>query len=304
MLDSRIKLRHIRCFLEVARRRSLAKAAEALALSQPAVTKTLQELEAVLGVALIERSRLGAELTSFGEVFLPRASACMVELESAVDSVAQVRTRLEWTVRVGALPTVAARMMPVAVQRFRDQGAEAIVKIVTGPNAHLLDLLRNDELDAVVGRLAAPERMGDLSFIHLYSEPVRFVVRAAHPLAGTSPFDVSRIADYPFIVPDRDAVIRPAVDRLLITLGIGALPNRIESVSTSFGRAFTLDTDAIWVISEGVVARDLESGAMTILDVDTSDTSGPVGLTTRADAPSNPGIELLKQAIRWAAAGR
>jgi LysR family pca operon transcriptional activator len=288
----------------VARRRSLAKAAEALALSQPAVTKTLQELESVLGVALIERSRLGAELTSFGEVFLPRASACIIELESAVDSVAQVRTRLEWTVRVGALPTVAARMMPMAIQRFRDQGAEAIVQIVTGPNAHLLELLRNDELDAVVGRLAAPERMSDLSFIHLYSEPVRFAVRAAHPLAGASPLDLSRIAEFPFIVPDSEAVIRPAVDRLLITLGIGALPNRIESVSTSFGRAFTSDTDAIWVISEGVVARDLESGAMTILDVDTSDTSGPVGLTTRADAPSNPGIELLKQAIRWAAAGR
>jgi LysR family pca operon transcriptional activator len=304
MLDSRIKLRHIRCFLEVARRRSLAKAAEALALSQPAVTKTLQELEAVLGVALIERSRLGAELTSFGEVFLPRAAACIIELESAVDSVAQVRTRLEWTVRVGALPTVAARMMPTAIQRFRDQGAEAIVQIVTGPNAHLLELLRNDELDIVVGRLAAPERMSDLSFIHLYSEPVRFVVRAGHPLAGASPFDASRIVDFPIIIPDSEAVIRPAVDRLLITLGIGALPNRIESVSTSFGRAFTSDTDAIWIISEGVVARDLERGAMTILDVDTSDTSGPVGLTTRADGPSNPGIELLKQAIRWSATAR
>jgi len=304
MIDGRIKLRHIRCFLEVARRKSLAKAADALGLSQPAVTKTLQDLESILGIELIERHRQGAELTNFGEVFLPRASACLVELDNAIQSVSQVRTRLEWTVRAGALPTVASRMMPTAIQRFKDRGADAIVEVITGPNNYLLELLRNDELDVVVGRLAAPDRMGDLSFIHLYSEPVRFVVRAGHPLTQGAPLDASRIAAYPVIVPDRDAVIRPAVDRLLITLGLGALPNRIESVSTSFGRAFISDTDAIWIISEGVVARDLAQGTMTTLGIDTSDTSGPVGLTTRADAMSNPGIELLKQAIRWAARSR
>jgi len=205
---------------------------------------------------------------------------------------------MEWTVRVGALPTVAARMMPDALRQFKEHDAEATVSLITGPNVHLLELLRNDSLDLVVGRLAAPELMGDLSFIHLYTEPVCLVVRPDHPLLDEHPQDVPRITKFPVIVPDQNAVIRPSVDRLLITLGVGRLANRIESVSTSFGRAYTSDTDAIWIISEGVVSRDLKSGVLVRLDVDTSDTSGPVGLTTRADAPTNPGIELLKQAVR------
>lgn len=302
MLDRRIKLKHVHCFLEIARRRSLARAAEAMALSQPAVTKILQELELILDAQLIERSRKGAELTAYGEAFLPRASACVAELENAVRSVGQTRMRSEWTVRVGALPTVAARIMPEAILRYKERTPEATVRLVTGPNTYLLEQLRLDALDLVVGRLAAPERMADLSFLHLYSESVCFVVRPEHPLRRASRADLSRIGEHMVVMPEPTAVIRPAVERLLISLGVGDIPNRIESVSTSFGRAMALDSDAIWIISRGVVARDLESGALAVLEAETGDTSGPVGLTQRVDAPSNPAIELLRQCIRAVAA--
>jgi LysR family pca operon transcriptional activator len=301
-LDPRIRLRHIHCFLEIARHRSLARAAETLAISQPAATKNLQELERILNAPLIERSRKGAVLTRYGEAFLSRASIAMIELENAIESVGDVRKKSEWMVRVGALPTVAARIMPEAINRFKKQEDEAVVRIVTGPNGHLISLLKSDALDLVVGRLGAPGLMADLTFTQLYSEPVRFIVRPGHPLLETSTPAHSRLADFPVIIPDEDAVIRPGVDTLLISLGFSSFANRIESVSTSFGRAYTAQTDAIWIISHGVVSRDLEAGTLVALDLDTSDTSGPVGLTTRADAPSYPGIEALKLAIRHAAA--
>ncbi|GMG82158.1 pca operon transcription factor PcaQ [Paralimibaculum aggregatum] len=297
-MNRRIKLRHLRCFHAVARQGSLAGAAAALALTQPAVTKTLQDLEAILGVRLVERGRKGAELTAHGRVFLPRAAACLGELERAVTSVSRSRERAEWTVRIGALPTVAAGFVPVAIRAFRAEGATAPVRVVAGPNLHLLGELREDRLDLVVGRLAAPEAMGDLAFLHLYSEPVRLVVRAGHPLLAQVPLEPGRIADYPVILPDADAVIRPSVERLLIAHGIGELPERIESVSTSFGRAVVLDSEAVWIISEGVVARDLADGTFVALAIDTADTSGPVGLTTRPDLPLRPGVELMIDAIR------
>jgi len=301
-LDPRIRLRHIRCFLEIARTRSLARAAETLAISQPAVTKSLQELERIVDAPLVERNRKGATLTHYGEAFLSRASIAMIELEHAVEGVSNVRKKSAWTVRVGALPTVAAHIMPDAINRFKRQENEAIVRIVTGPNGHLISLLKRDTLDLVVGRLGAPKLMTDLTFTQLYSEPVRFVVRPDHPLLKAGSGAISKLTDYPVIVPDEDAVIRPSVDSLLISLGYKSFANRIESVSTSFGRAYTVQTDAIWIISHGVISRDLEAGTLAALDIDTSDTSGPVGLTTRADAISYPGFEALKLAIRQAAA--
>ncbi|MEM6354057.1 MAG: pca operon transcription factor PcaQ [Pseudomonadota bacterium] len=304
MIDPRIKLRHLRCFLAVARDRSLARAAETLTLSQPAVTKTLQELESVLGARLFERGRRGAALTDAGKLFLPRAAGCLAELERAITSLRRGADAARPALRLGALPTVAASFVPDAVRRFRAADPETVVRIVAGPNLHLLQQLRADALDLVVGRLAAPEAMADLSFVHLYSEPVRFVVRDGHPLLEAGSAQTERIADYPVILPDPDAVIRPAVERLLIALGIAALPHRLESVSTSFGRAFVLDSDAVWVISEGVVARDLARGDLAALDLDTRDTSGPVGLTLRLDRSAQTGFDLLVTAIRQAARER
>ena len=75
----------------------------------------------------------------------------------------------------------------------------------------------------------------------------------------------------------------------------------IETVSPSFGRAFVTSTDAIWFISRGVIEAELVEATMMLLPVDTRDTSGPVGLTLRAESLPTPATRLLIQAIRDAA---
>jgi len=103
------------------------------------------------------------------------------------------------------------------------------------------------------------------------------------------------------LMPTRASIIRPFVERLLITNGIAGLPNQIETVSDSFGRAFVRSSDAIWIISNGVVATDIEDGLLATLPIDTSETKGPVGLTIRTDTiPSLP-LTILMQTIREAA---
>lgn len=290
-LLGRVKLRHVRCFVAVARAGSLARAAETLALGQPAVSKTLAELEAVLGARLVQRSRRGARLTAAGRALLPRAAASLVELERGLDALAGGAAPLR--LRVGALPTVAAHVAPRAVERFLAEAPEVVVMLATGPNLHLLDLLRADRLDLVVGRLAAPEAMRGFAFAHLYSEPVRFVVRPGHPLVARP--DPRRLGEHVLLLPDRDAVIRPAVDRLLITLGLGEPARRVETVSNAFGRNFVRDTDAVWLISEGVVARDLADGTLAIVPIDTKETLGPVGLTTRDAIPAEATAPYLRR---------
>lgn len=67
------------------------------------------------------------------------------------------------------------------------------------------------------------------------------------------------------------------MERLLITNGVGSLPTQIETVSDAFGRAFVRDSDAVWIISEGVAAHDVAEGKLVALPIDTSETTGPVG---------------------------
>lgn len=298
MTDLPVKFRHLRTLVEVARQQSVGKAAGVLNVSQPAVTKTLRELEAAIGATLVERDGRGIRITHFGEVFLQHAGASLAAIQRGIDSVARARSNSGPPLRVGTLPTVSARIMPAALEKFLALRTGNPVKIVSGENMVLLEQLRLGQLDLVVGRLAAPELMAGLSFSHLYAEPVVFAVRRGHPLLQGQDFDFPRIRDYTMLMPTQGSVIRPYVERFLIAHGIGDLPVEIETVSDSFGRAMIRQSDAIWVISEGVVAPEIESGEIGILPVDTDETRGAVGLTIRAGVADTPGMALLSNCLQ------
>ena len=300
IIDPRIRLRHLACFLEVARLKSVVNAASELGISQPAASKTVQELEELLGAPLFDRTRRRLTLTPYGEVFHRHAATSLAALRQGID--AARNTGETPTVRVGALPTVSARLLPDAVGAFAAAEPDINARIITGPNGYLLSLLRMGDVDLVIGRMAEPEAMIGLSFEHLYSERVVIAVRPGHPLLGVRDFHLGLLASYQALMPTPDSVIRPVVDRMLFAQGITGLPDQIETVSDAFGRAYVRKSDAIWIISEGVVANDVAEKQLALLPVDTRETLGPVGLTTRTDTLPGAATITLMQAVRTIAA--
>ncbi|MBC7312273.1 MAG: pca operon transcription factor PcaQ [Rhizobium sp.] len=304
MMDQRIKFRHLQTFLEVARQRSVGKAADALAITQPAVTRTMRELEDILGVSLLEKDGRGIRVSHFGEVFLKHAGESLAAVQRGMDSLAQALKSEGPPVRIGTLPTASATIMPDAVAEFLAIGTGSQVTIVSGENRVLLNSLRLGELDLVVGRLAAPEYMTGLSFEPLYSEEVAIIVSPNHPLLARRNFTLGALANYTVLMPTKNSVIRPFVDRLLLTNGIPDLPNTVETVSDSFGRAFVTRHNAIWFISRGVVADELQNGRLAELEIDMGETRGAVGLTTPAAVEPSAALALMKQTIRNHVAAR
>jgi LysR family pca operon transcriptional activator len=294
----RIKFRHLQTFIEVARQKSVGKAADVLSITQPAVTRTIRELEDHLGATLFEREGRGIRISAFGEVFLKHAGESIAAVRRGVDSIAQAMSSIGPPLRIGALPTASASLMPEAVAEFLKAGTGSRATVVTGENRWLLDALRIGELDLVVGRLAAPERMTGLHFEPLYAEDVVFVARTGHPLVQRRNFSLGEIANFTVLMPPPGSVIRPFVDRLLLTNGIGELTNVVETVSDSFGRAFVERYDAIWIISRGVVETEITAGRFATLEVDTTETRGAVGLTTRAGEPPNLALSIMMATLR------
>ena len=299
IIDPRIKLRHVACFLEVARFKSVVAAADALNISQPAASKTIQELEQVLGTELFDRTRRKLSLTSFGEVFYRHAATSIAALRQGIDAASGPHEST--IVKVGALPTVSARILPQAVRAFSTDNAGVHVRVVTGPNDYLLSLLRTGEFDLVIGRMADPAAMVGLAFEHLYFERACFVVRRDHPLLTEKRFSLAMIESYQILMPTPGSVIRPFVERMLMGHGVTTPRGEIETVSDAFARAYVRQSDAIWIISRGVVAEDVQERQLALLPVDTSETLGPVGFTTRSDAVQSLAAGTLMQAIREAA---
>ncbi|MEQ5871704.1 pca operon transcription factor PcaQ [Sagittula sp. NFXS13] len=298
MTTNRIKLRHLEALTAIARHGSLRAACAHLHLSPPALSKTLKELEDTLGTTLMHRDRAGIRMTAEGALFLRFANQSLAALHRGVEGLSDLRHGGRETLRVGSLPSVAARLMPQAVATFRRVAPDTRLMLRDGAHGALTALLRAGELDIVVGRMGGAETMQGLSFTQLYVEKVVCVTRAGHPLIESP--DLDRLADWPVLYPPEDAAIRPLLDRWCLAHGVQPFRDQVDCVSGAFGRNYLRASDAVWFISEGVVAQDLADGRLHALPFDLSLTAGPVGLMTQPEAASSRSQQLFVQSLRVA----
>jgi len=295
----RIRLRHLQCFLAVAQFGNLRRAAQAMAITQPAVTKTLNELEDLLAKPLFSRGRHGATLTPEGEAFMRHASDSVNALGSAVDSV--LREPDAAPLRVGVLPTVAGAFLPGVLRTFLARWPHLAVQVSTERNTPLIEKLRQRELDAVLGRLADPERMAGLSFEPLYAEPMVIALRPGHPLAPRSARSaapaLAAIGAHPLVLPPAGTLIRQMADGFLSRHGISAQAGVVETLDSALARALVLQDDNLWFTPRGVVQADLDAGTLRRLSPDLTPEE-PVGLMLRTERSTSPTLQTFVSAVR------
>lgn len=296
-ISRRIKIRHLEAFVEIARQKSVGRAAASLGLTQPAVTRTIRELEGIVGQPLVARDGRGIRLSRQGETFLAHAGRSLAAVRGGISALSDPAGAGP-TVRIGALPTVSATIMPEAVARHLESGHPSRLRVVTGENRVLLDQLRKVDLDLVVGRMPAPELLEGLRFEPLYRDRVIFVVARDHPLARQRQVPADILAHYPVLAPPDGSIIHPIVERVLVEQGLARPVREIETVSDSFGRAFVREKQAIWIISRGVVAAELQTGQFVELPIDTASTLGSVGLVTRGGDDPHEGAAAFADTLR------
>ncbi|MBD9528842.1 LysR substrate-binding domain-containing protein [Paracoccus sp. PAR01] len=287
-----VKLRHIRAFLDIAAEGGLSAVARAQGITQPALSRTLAELESLLGQPMFLRQGRRLLLTEAGAVFRRHAIAAIQSLEAGA---AALRPGGSGTLRIGVLPSVATRFLPQVMLRFRELHPQILLAAETGPHFHLMRLLRDGHVDVMVGRLPGASEMAGLSFDHLYEDEVILVARADHPLREhPAP---QALAVCPVILPPATALIRPAVNDYLAANGLAGMRPAFETVSLALGRGICLGSDALWFISRGVILHELERAEMTQLPTGARFLSGAVGMTRR-QAVTAPGLSEFEDIAR------
>lgn len=294
----RLKLRHLRCLAIVGQEKNLVRAARALALTQPAVSKTIAELEDIVGRRLLVRRRRGVDLTPAGEVLVRHSVATLRGLREGLSLALDQTEAEQLRVAVGALPNMAASLLPAAIALMGRTNHDLRVRVVSGTNAQLMTQLRQGEIDMVVGRLAMPSAMVDLTFLQLFSEPLILVVRPGHPLADAGSPTLTEMAAFPMVVPVQGTLVRDTADAFLFARG-SVLPRAvIEATDTTFVLSFLQGTDAVWFAPRGAASSAMRRGELVPLAVDTRSTEGPVGVTMRQAGEPTEGARQLLAAIR------
>ncbi|WP_407283461.1 LysR substrate-binding domain-containing protein [Raoultella planticola] len=297
LFSQRIRLRHLHTFVAVAQQGTLGRAAETLNLSQPALSKTLNELEQLTGTRLFERGRLGAQLTLVGEQFLTHA----VKVLDALNTAGQALNRKEGlnndVVRIGVLPTAALGILPTVIGQFHKQQKDITLQVATMNNTMLLAGLKSGEIDIGIGRMSDPELMSGLNYELLFLESLKLVVRPGHPLLQET-VTLSRVMEWPVVVSPKGTIPRQNAETLLQSQGCKIPAGCIETLSASLSRQLTVDYDYIWFVPSGAVKDDLRRGLLTALPVPTQGAGEPIGILTRVDATFSSGAQTLLSAIR------
>ncbi|MEL4014581.1 LysR substrate-binding domain-containing protein [Dryocola clanedunensis] len=180
------KMQHLHTFRQVVRSRSIRAAAREMGLSQPALSRTLRELEQTLGVQLFLRGQEGVTLTEAGAAFLRRTEWILEELQRAADEVEQISHFSQGKLAVGFSSLLALTVFPKLIDDFKTRRPHARLNLKEGQLATLLPLLRQGELDLAIGTINPRKVPDDVVIEPLFVAPFCIIARRGHPLEQAS----------------------------------------------------------------------------------------------------------------------
>lgn len=180
------KINQLRNFQAIIRYGSIRTASQALFQTQPAMTRSIQELERILGVTLLARGPQGMVLTKMGRIFEPRVDMLLNDLERAVDELHQASQISQGSVVFGCSHLPAFSIMPALINQFQKEHPTASITIIEGQLSELITSLRLGRIDFYLG-IASPEISMNEFFIET-SIQTEFCIMArhGHPLANST----------------------------------------------------------------------------------------------------------------------
>lgn len=276
-----MNLRQLSNLVAVADCGNITHAAAELHISQPALTKSIRDLETSLGVSLFDREPRGVRPTASGDSLIAHARTVLAEIRRANADLDLIRDVATGNVLVGAAPVVVADLLPRALARFLEISPDVNVAVSEGTNQDLMPALRSGTLDMVIGPLMPDGPDPACTEQVLYYNELAIVARAQHPLAGASRLTFADLAGQEWILPPRSAAPRGQLDNAFRREGVEPPARAVESSSMSCVRALLMETDRLTVLPPQIVRLEQKLGLVTVLPVDWSAPSRPMGITTR-----------------------
>ncbi|MFM0213210.1 LysR family transcriptional regulator [Paraburkholderia sediminicola] len=213
-------------FLTIASTGTLARAAEQLGISQPAVTKAIQRLERKVGVTLVERTARGSVLTEAGKIFHTRVSGVSMQLDSAVEEARDVGGGHAGLLRIGATPATTSFALRSLFPTLLVERPAARVNVTTAFSDTLLDAIDKREVELAVCPL--PETL-DASMVKemLYDDHYSLMVSTRHPLAKRELVTVDDLVDCEWAASTRQESARVQIEQAFAKQGY---PRRMRVV--------------------------------------------------------------------------
>jgi DNA-binding transcriptional LysR family regulator len=293
-------LRDVEYFAAIAEHGQLQLAADALGLSQPALSMSLRRLEQAMNAKLLKRTPKGVELTSVGNALLARARKLRLSVDDMTREIADLSTGRAGHLRIGMAASSALHYVPMACAALLRESPRLTLKLTTGDPTTLVADLRNGALDIHVNiKDRQASHREDIIEEPLYDEEDAIYASANHRLAKRKQVTLADLAQERWALPSPDSAIVQLLTQAFATVG---LPPPKQAVETSYLPAryyLVAATDLLAYSSKAIVEH--AAGNLGIVALRVKDFSGGrhVSVRYRKDAYLPPVafrfIEILKK---------
>lgn len=287
----RLKSIHLRLVLQVALTGKLQAAAEEIALSQPAASRMLAEIEKLVGAALFTRHAKGMVPTPIGEAVVRHARQILQDLDKLDMDVAQIASGRAGSVRIGTVTGPAVGLVVPVVRAMRAQAPEVEFNIEVAPSTTLMRGLDEGIFDFVVARLAQDYQRQSYRIYPANREVISMLVYGGHPMAQKKAVRLKDLREFDWIIQDHGTPIRAAVETAFLTNRV-LMPSQITNTSSLLVALALLEESTAVAPQSQEVVKLLTDSALNMnvvrLDIVEEILVSPCFVIARADRELSP----------------
>ena len=290
-----VKLELYRVFKEVAEVGNITAAAQALYISQSAVSQSIKQLEHDLQTRLFARNSRGVTLTAEGQMLYEYVRSAMGLLETGEEKLSQTRELQMGKLIIGASDTVTSQFLLPSLDRFHKQHPAIHIQIVSGRSHKVLGLLRSGKVD--IAFASTPSDTSSLDIYPCFDTHSIFVAGAEYPCDFDHIYSLDEIAAFPLILLERKASSRLYLERYFLQNGL-----RLNPEIELGARSLLVDLAAIGFgvagVTEEFVHRDLESGRLKKLNTSFEIPARSVDMCLLNDVPQSAAAERFTAFVK------
>lgn len=260
-----MNIRQLKQFVAIAQSGNISRSAKDQNISQPALTRSLKNLEEDLGVELIERRANGVFLTVYGEHLLDYAHCIVSDSERVRREISAMKSGRRGQISVGVGPAFSTGVMSSVIEKLLSSGSQLEVRLVEGFVEDLCADLRSGSLDVVVSLFPANYDVSDLAFSSLCEVESVLVARKAHKLGALKNVSKRQLAQCNWVIADQKyaaSMFREYLSRTEIPSGV----HHVRASSLRLIKSLVMESDYLTVLPKILVEDELKSGELVLID--------------------------------------
>jgi DNA-binding transcriptional LysR family regulator len=300
LLRSQVKLKHLQFIVAISEQLHIGRVAEQMHLSQPTASKTLAEIESLVGARLFDRTSTGLVQTAQGKVFVEFAREMLSRMMRLGQELAAAQLGFAGTVSVGA-QLGAAMVVPLAIKILKEESPRTTVRLDAGLMEPLIEKLRLGEYDMVVGRLDSIVDATGITLEPLYDDAVMIVASPKSTLARKRNLQWSDLAGHPWVLPPQESLARSSFNRAAVEVGLQTAEDLVETGSFLALITLVRERDSLAVLSESVARFCEASSLLKVLPLPAIRIGNPVGIARLEGREPGPSVALFTRCLREAA---